>query len=79
MKKVSPDALRAAPSGKIYTVVADRRQAIGLATDLANADDIVLIAGKGHEDYQIIGTETVPFDDRTAGREALDRKRGSAR
>ena len=79
MKKVSPDALRAAPSGKIYTVVADRRQAIGLAIDLANADDIVLIAGKGHEDYQIIGTETVPFDDRTAGREALDRKRGSVR
>ena len=79
MKKVSPGELRAAGAGKTYTVVADRREAIGLAIDLANPQDIVLIAGKGHEDYQIIGTKTFPFDDRTVGREALDRLRGSAR
>jgi len=79
MKKINPEEIRTAGAGKTYTVVADRRQAIGLAIDLANLEDIVLIAGKGHEDYQIIGTQTVPFDDRTVGREALDRKRGSAR
>jgi len=79
MKKITPEEIRTAGAGKTYTVVADRRQAIGLAIDLANPEDIVLIAGKGHEDYQIIGTQTVPFDDRTVGREALDRKRGSAR
>ncbi len=79
MKKVSPEELRAAGAGKTYTVVADRREAIGLAIGLASPDDIVLIAGKGHEDYQIIGTKTIPFDDRTVGREALDRLRGSAR
>jgi UDP-N-acetylmuramoyl-L-alanyl-D-glutamate--2,6-diaminopimelate ligase len=79
MKKISPEELRTAGAGKTYTVVADRREAIGLAIGMASPDDIVLIAGKGHEDYQIIGTVTIPFDDRTVGREALDRLRGSAR
>jgi UDP-N-acetylmuramoyl-L-alanyl-D-glutamate--2,6-diaminopimelate ligase len=79
MKKISPEELRAAGAGKTYTVVADRREAIGLAIGMASPDDIVIIAGKGHEDYQIIGTVTIPFDDRTVGREALDRLRGSAR
>jgi len=79
MKKISPGEIRAAGAEKTYTVVADRREAIGLAIGLASPEDIVLIAGKGHEDYQIIGTKTFPFDDRTVGREALDRLRGSAR
>jgi UDP-N-acetylmuramyl-tripeptide synthetase len=46
-----------------YVVLSDRREAIGLAIRLAQAGDTVLIAGKGHENYQIIGHETVPFDD----------------
>jgi len=79
MKKISPEEIRTAGAGKTYTVVADRREAIGLAIGLASPEDIVLIAGKGHEDYQIIGTKTFPFDDRTVGREALDRLRGRAR
>jgi UDP-N-acetylmuramoyl-L-alanyl-D-glutamate--2,6-diaminopimelate ligase len=77
MKKTDPAKLGSGV--KVYTVVPDRREAIGLAVEIAGPDDIVLIAGKGHEDYQIIGTATLPFDDRTVGREALDRKRGSAR
>ncbi len=50
----------------------DRRCAIERAISIAQAGDIVLIAGKGHEDYQIIGSEKRPFDDRRVAREALD-------
>ena len=79
MKKISPEEIRSAGAGKAYIVVADRREAIGMAVGLAGPDDIVLIAGKGHEDYQILGTKILPFDDRTVAREALDRLRGNAR
>ena len=44
--------------------ISDRAQAIRTAVMLAKAGDIILIAGKGHEDYQIIGTEKIHFDDR---------------
>ncbi|MEY4810025.1 MAG: UDP-N-acetylmuramoylalanyl-D-glutamate--2,6-diaminopimelate ligase, partial [Planctomycetota bacterium] len=55
----------------------DRAQAIALAVTDARPGDIVLIAGKGHEDYQIIGTQTRPFDDRIEARSALGRGAGS--
>jgi UDP-N-acetylmuramoyl-L-alanyl-D-glutamate--2,6-diaminopimelate ligase len=51
----------------------DRARAIATAVSEARPGDIVLIAGKGHEDYQIVGTERRPFDDRVAAREALGR------
>lgn len=56
---------------KAYLIVPDRRAAIELAIGTAERDDMVLIAGKGHETYQIIGSRTVPFDDRKVAGEAL--------
>ncbi len=49
---------------KGFTTLADRREAIRLAVGLAQAGDLLLLAGKGHEDYQIIGTTKHHFDDR---------------
>lgn len=56
---------------KGYTVEPDRRRAIGLAIKASEPNDAVLIAGKGHETYQIIGNETIDFDDREEARKAL--------
>jgi len=52
-------------------VIADRKEAIRTAYALARQGDIVLVAGKGHEDYQIIGTRTIHFDDRQEAAAAL--------
>jgi UDP-N-acetylmuramoyl-L-alanyl-D-glutamate--2,6-diaminopimelate ligase len=54
-----------------YYVEPDRRAAIRLALSLATAGDTVLIAGKGHEDYQILGTTKIHFDDREVAREEM--------
>lgn len=61
-----------------YHLVPDRREAIGTAVRLARTGDIVLIAGKGHEDYQIIGTKKFHFDDREVAREAIHQLRNCA-
>jgi UDP-N-acetylmuramoyl-L-alanyl-D-glutamate--2,6-diaminopimelate ligase len=53
-------------------VIADRRQAIEQAIAEAQPDDIVLIAGKGHEQYQIIGQQKYPFSDRDIARACLE-------
>ena len=58
-------------TGKPYEKIADRREAIHRAIAQARANDLVLIAGKGHEDYQIIGREVFHFDDKEVAREAL--------
>jgi UDP-N-acetylmuramoyl-L-alanyl-D-glutamate--2,6-diaminopimelate ligase len=64
-------ALEGWRSKKGYLKVPDRREAIRMAIRLAQRLDAVLIAGKGHEDYQIIGRKRVPFDDRAEARRAL--------
>jgi len=51
------------PSSR-YALEVDRREAIKKAVEMASSDDVVLIAGKGHETYQIIGSKTFDFDDR---------------
>lgn len=61
-------------TGKPYRRIADRREAIHQAIAEASSNDLVLIAGKGHEDYQIIGREVFHFDDKEIAREALAQK-----
>ncbi len=58
-------------SEKGYVIEADRERAIYLGVRISKPDDTVLIAGKGHEDYQIIGKTTIPFDDRKKAETAL--------
>jgi len=60
-----------------YEVELDRAKAIERAILMAGPEDVVLIAGKGHEPYQIIGSETLAFDDRVEARRALALRRGS--
>ncbi|MBI2903575.1 MAG: UDP-N-acetylmuramoyl-L-alanyl-D-glutamate--2,6-diaminopimelate ligase [Candidatus Methylomirabilis oxyfera] len=57
--------------GKGYVIIPDRAMAIREALSLAQRGDIVVIAGKGHETYQILRDRTIPFDDRQVAREAL--------
>ena len=54
-----------------YRIIPDRGEAIWAAVKEARSNDIVLIAGKGHEDYQLIGAQRLHFDDREIAREAL--------
>jgi len=56
---------------KGYVKVLERREGIRLAINLAKPGDVVMVAGKGHEDYQIIGRKRFPFDDRCEVNEAL--------
>ena len=57
-----------------YSVILDRHEAINEAINKAQAEDVVLIAGKGHENYQVLGHSTIDFDDKKVAREALRKK-----
>ena len=59
-----------------YAKQADRREAIFAAVKEAREGDVVVIAGKGHEDYQILGTTKIHFDDREVAREAMRHRLG---
>ncbi|TYA12995.1 UDP-N-acetylmuramoyl-L-alanyl-D-glutamate--2,6-diaminopimelate ligase [Paenibacillus faecis] len=54
-----------------YELIVDRREAIQKAIEMASPEDVVLIAGKGHETYQLIGKEVHDFDDRIVAKEAI--------
>ncbi len=62
------------PRATAHMGIVDRRLAIDRAIALARPDDVVLIAGKGHEKYQVIGDREIPFDDAVVAREALARR-----
>ena len=74
LKKIAAARLAVEPG---YCVEADRRAAIRIALDAARPGDSVLIAGKGHEDYQILGAAKIHFDDREVAREESARRAGA--
>jgi UDP-N-acetylmuramoyl-L-alanyl-D-glutamate--2,6-diaminopimelate ligase len=81
-RRIFEDAERgfvAAGARERARTVEDRAGAIEAALQAARPEDVVLIAGKGHETYQIIGTEKLPWDDRDAARDAWARLHPKAR
>ncbi|WP_251549242.1 UDP-N-acetylmuramoyl-L-alanyl-D-glutamate--2,6-diaminopimelate ligase [Neobacillus muris] len=66
--------MEAGVQGKSYQVIPDRKEAITWAVNQASAGDCILIAGKGHETYQIIGTAVHDFDDRLVARKAIEER-----
>jgi UDP-N-acetylmuramoyl-L-alanyl-D-glutamate--2,6-diaminopimelate ligase len=69
--QIIADILTGIPDLNKVKVISDRRQAIQEAVLNANADDVLVVAGKGHEDYQILKDRTIHFDDREQVREAI--------
>lgn len=68
MDAIMSGVLEGSPVGRVV----DRRAAIGEALARTHVGDVVVIAGKGHETFQILGDENVPFDDRVVARELLE-------
>jgi UDP-N-acetylmuramoyl-L-alanyl-D-glutamate--2,6-diaminopimelate ligase len=75
--RTPPHAPRA-PKSTPYLAISDRHAAIERAVHDARPGDLVLIAGKGHEKYQVIGDRTLPFDDVEVARTALARRRAGS-
>jgi UDP-N-acetylmuramoyl-L-alanyl-D-glutamate--2,6-diaminopimelate ligase len=73
LRGITPDTKRA-PEQRIVPIV-DRREAITKAVQLARPGDLILLAGKGHEQYQVIGNRTIRFDDVAVAREGLAARR----
>ena len=71
IKKTAPDSFAGGNDTHYYAVIPERKRAIEAAISAAQGEDIVLIAGKGHEDYQIMGETKLPFDDRVVAAQAL--------
>jgi len=69
--RIIAEIVKGMPAGAAYEVVPDRGEAIRHAAALSAEGDVIVIAGKGHEDYQIIGETRTRFDDREAIRQAL--------
>jgi len=74
---VQPERDRVGRASRVDQALAivDRRAAIARAVELARPGDLVLVAGKGHEKYQVIGDKVLPFDDVAVAREALAKRR----
>ncbi|MDB5053612.1 MAG: murE2 [Bacilli bacterium] len=68
---IEPGVLEAGFSDHRYEMIVDRKAAIKKAIEMASSNDVVLIAGKGHETYQIINGNKMHFDDREEAREAI--------
>jgi UDP-N-acetylmuramoyl-L-alanyl-D-glutamate--2,6-diaminopimelate ligase len=73
---ITPDSRR--DRGPRLLAIVDRQEAIARAIELARSGDVVLVAGKGHEKYQVIGDQALAFDDAAVAREALVRRRSNS-
>ena len=73
---ITPDTRR--DRGQRLLSIVDRREAIAKAIELARPGDVVLVVGKGHEKYQVIGDQVLSFDDVAVAREALVRRRSNS-
>lgn len=71
LDEIETGIIKSNTNNKLYRRIADRKQAIYSAISLAENNDIVIIAGKGHETYQILKDKTISFDDREIAREAI--------
>jgi UDP-N-acetylmuramyl-tripeptide synthetase len=70
------EGVEQAAGSKQHEAIIDRREAIYRAVEIATTGDIVVIAGKGHEDYQILKDKTIHFDDKEVAAEAIKAKMG---
>jgi UDP-N-acetylmuramyl-tripeptide synthetase len=75
-RRMTADQLQAKSGDRGLVVETDRRKAIALSIGASRPGDTILIAGKGHEPYQILGREKFPFDDRLEAHKALERLTG---
>jgi UDP-N-acetylmuramoyl-L-alanyl-D-glutamate--2,6-diaminopimelate ligase len=75
IEEIAIGARRVCAATDRYAMVADRRAAIFAALSWATAGDAIVIAGKGHETYQIVGADILPFDDRAVARNILAERR----
>ncbi|MBT5470675.1 MAG: UDP-N-acetylmuramoyl-L-alanyl-D-glutamate--2,6-diaminopimelate ligase [Nitrospina sp.] len=69
--QIIADICKGIPAKASYTTITSRREAIGYAINQAKENDLILIAGKGHENYQILGEKKERFDDREVARDFL--------
>src|SRR6185503_16944968 len=72
------DDIEEGMEGVAHVRIVDRREAIRRALAMAKSGDCILLAGKGHETYQVIGTKKLPFDEREIVRAELGTIRGAA-
>ena len=77
LRGITPDTRR--DSAQRLMTMPDRGEAIHTAIGLAGPGDLVLVAGKGHEKYQVVGTQVTPFDDVAVAQDALARRRSGSR
>jgi len=71
LEEIEAGAKKVSRAGRARATIPDRREAIGAALASATGGDLVVLAGKGHEPYQVLRDRTIPFDDRQVAREAL--------
>lgn len=71
MKGLKKSGQKEIKDKKGYVIKLDRRQALQMALDISDPGDIILVAGKGHEDYQIVGDKKFPFSDQKILKEML--------